>query len=114
MCDLVAPLLVIFDNGKLHASLHRTHASVYKRLKGWAIEFYPLALEPLVTALTRSQSSLSLSLIFTREARSRGSAWGGGKEEREESLPFRFSSSHHASRSLRSRFSRSVPASKCR
>lgn len=60
MCDLVAPLLVIFDNGKLHASLHRTHASVYKRLKGWAIEFYPLALEPLVTALTRSQSSLSL------------------------------------------------------
>ena len=69
MCDLVAPLLVIFDNGKLHASLHRTHASVYKRLKGWVIEFYPLALEPLVTALTRSQSSLSLSLIFTREAR---------------------------------------------
>ena len=69
MCDLVAPLLVIFDNGKLHASLHRTHASVYKRLKGWVIEFYPLALEPLVTALTRSQSSLTLSLIFTREAR---------------------------------------------
>ena len=84
MCDLVAPLLVIFDNGKLHASLHRTHASVYKRLKGWAIEFYPLALEPLVTALTRSQSSLSLSLIFTREARSRGArgVMGRRKERR--------------------------------
>lgn len=46
MCDLVAPLLVIFDNGKLHASLHRTHASVYKRLKGWVIRVNSLANEP--------------------------------------------------------------------
>ena len=88
MCDLVAPLLVIFDNGKLHASL--THLSVYKRLKGWVIEFYPLALEPLVTALTRSQSSLGLSLIFTREARSREARGVMGKRKERRVFPFVF------------------------
>lgn len=90
MCDLVAPLLVIFDNGKLHASLHRTHASVYKRLKGWVIDFYPLALEPLVTALTRSQSSLGLSLIFTREARSREARGVMGRRKERRVSPFVF------------------------
>ena len=112
MCDLVAPLLVIFDNGKLRASLHRTHASVYKRLKGWVIEFSPLALEPPVNRPEPSPVvSLSLINIYERNA-VKGSAWGDGKEER--GSPFRYSPSHHPSRFLRSRFSRSVPASKCR
>ena len=86
MCDLVAPLLVIFDNGKSHASLHRTHAPVYKRLKGWVIEFSPLALEPPINR-PKPFPVVSLSLINIYERNAvKGSAWGDGKEERGESF----------------------------
>ena len=98
MCDLVAPLLVIFDNGKSRAILHRTHAPVYKRLKGWVIEFSPLALEPPVNRPKPSPVvSLSLINIYERNA-VKGSARGDGKEnnEREKLSPLSSFPSPHA------------------
>lgn len=63
-------------------------------INGWKDGLYELThslMNRPLTALTRSQSSLSLSLIFTREAMSKGARRVMGRRQEGRVSPFRYS-----------------------